>query len=288
MPHNNIHIFAPAKLNLFLHVTGKRADGYHSLQSLMVFVDVGDELELSEHDRLEFDVKGPFAAALGNPQDNLVYKAAALLAAHYKIPLRGKIILTKNLPVASGLGGGSSDAAATLQGLAKLWDLPEESGPLLQLARRLGADVPACLYKRPVWVEGAGETITVRPDMPDLHFVLVNPKIPTPTPEVFKKFRRLFSPPILFSGQRQTADELIAELKTLRNDLTDAALAVTPVIGKVLAALAATTGCLLRRLAGSGATCFGIYDSMESARAAAHTLKTRYPRWWISEADMLR
>jgi 4-diphosphocytidyl-2-C-methyl-D-erythritol kinase len=286
-----LHIFAPAKLNLFLHVTGKRADGYHTLQSLMVFADAGDDLTLSPHDRLQIDTDGPFASLLGNPEDNLVYKAATLLAAHYKIPAHGRIRLTKNLPVASGIGGGSSDAAAALKGLVRLWGLPDEPDQLLQLAQKLGADVPACLHQRPLWAEGTGEKITVLPGvlsgLPRLYFVLVNPLLPTPTPQVFRNFQRDFSAPIRIFEPQKSTDEWMDVLNACRNDLTDAAITVTPAIRDVLAALAETTGCLLHRLSGSGATCFGIYDSAESARAAAGTLKGNHKDWWIAEAGML-
>ncbi len=288
MPHNTVHLFAPAKLNLFLHITGRQADMYHTLQSLMVFVDVGDALEIAPHDTLYIDIVGPHAAPLDKPKDNLVYKAAILLAESYQVTPRGKIILTKNLPVASGIGGGSSDAAVTLKGLVKLWDLPGEPGRLLQLAQKLGADVPACLNGKPVWAEGIGEKMTALTDMPELHFVLVNPMIQTPTAQVFERFGNRFSPPIQFSGRRKTAAEWIADLKIYRNDLTDAATSVTPVIRDVLMALAETSGGLLHRLSGSGATCFGIYSSKESAHAAAHVLKTRYPDWWVTTANMLK
>jgi 4-diphosphocytidyl-2-C-methyl-D-erythritol kinase len=288
VPPSKIHIFAPAKLNLFLHITGKRADGYHTLQSLMVFTDAGDELELSPQERLEIVADGPFAAALGDPADNLAYKAAALLARHYKIPPGAKIRLTKNLPVAAGLGGGSSDAAATLKGLVKLWGLPAEPGLLMELALELGADVPACLHQKPLWAEGIGEKITALNDMPKLHFVLVNPLLPTPTAQVFKNLNTRFSPEIRFSGRRKTAHEWMADLKIYRNDLTDAAITVTPAIRDVLQALAATTGCLLHRLSGSGATCFGIYTGAEAAQSAARRLKAGYPRWWITSTALLK
>ena len=289
MPHNTLHMFAPAKLNLFLHVTGKRADGYHTLQSLVCFVDVGDHLEISPHDSLYLEAEGPFAASLGgSPRDNLIYKAAVLLAEEYKVPLRGKITLTKNLPVSSGIGGGSSDAAAALKGLAKIWRLPEDTERLQRLALKLGADVPACFYKKTAWMEGIGEKITLLHDLPDLYFVLANPLVATPTAQVFGKFNGRFSPEIQFSGRRKTIEAWLADFKMYRNDLTAAALAVTPEIQNVMSALAGTTGCLLHRLSGSGATCFGIYSSAAMATAAANQLKEKYPEWWITEASILK
>jgi len=288
MSYKPIHVFAPAKINLFLHITGKREDGYHTLQSLMGFVDVGDDLTFEPHDGLYIDVDGTFASPISNPRDNLVYKAAILLSEHYKIPPRAKIILTKNLPIASGLGGGSSDAAATLQGLAKLWILQEEPDVMAQIAQKLGADVTACLYKKLVWSEGIGEKITRLPDMPNIHFVLANPMVQTPTPEVFKHFRSRFNPPILFSGRRKTSAEWIADLKIYRNDLTDAAIAVTPEIRDVLSALGETKECLLHRLSGTGATCYGIYSTPEAANIAAHTLEEKYSEWWVVKTNMLQ
>ncbi len=278
MLHKSFHIFAPAKINLFLHITGRRADGYHMVQSLMAFADVGDGLEFSAQKNFEVEVTGPFAAALPAAADNLVYKAARLLSEEYKAPLQGKIILTKNLPIASGIGGGSADAAAALKGLVKLWNLPDEPTRLQEIAQHLGADVPACLYGGIVWAEGIGEVLTRIPDMPALHLVLVNPLIPTSTVAVFKKFSGRFSPPMKMRAMT------IADLKTCCNDLTEAALAVTPEISTVLAVLAGTENCLLHRLSGSGATCFGIYENADAAEAAAKKIKAQYPAWWAVSA----
>lgn len=278
MPLKSFHIFAPAKINLFLHITGKRADGYHTLQSLMAFADVGDDLEFFAHEDFHVEVKGPFAGALPEEKDNLIYKAARLLSEAYKTPLRGKIILTKNLPVASGIGGGSADAATALKGLARLWNLPDDR--LFDIARRLGADVPACLHGGMVWAEGIGERLTPVPDIP-LHLVLVNPLIPTATAAVFKNFPGGFSPPMRMQSMTMN------DLKKCRNDLTVAAIAVTPEISNVLTALADTEHCLLHRLSGSGATCFGIYESAEAARTTAATLKENYPAWWVVSARIV-
>ena len=288
LPHNKFRLLAPAKINLFLHITGKRADGYHLLQSLMVFVDIGDDLDFAPHDGLFLDVDGAFAGEMPQAANNLVYKAAALLAEEYKTTMRGAVLLTKNLPVASGIAGGSSDAATALRGLAKLWGLPEEQERMLRLAQELGADVPACYIGKPVWAEGIGEKVTRLQEMPPMHFVLVNPMIATPTPEVFAHFKRVFSPPIQFSGRRKTMHEWIADLKIYRNDLTEAALEVCPEIAQVLRALQETPNCHLARLSGSGATCFGMYDSPAAAIAAVNKLKQQYPRWWIAPANLVK
>lgn len=288
MINTTFSLLAPAKINLFLHITGLRDDGYHLLQSVMVFVDAADRLEFAPHDGLFIDVEGPFATELSAPHENLVYKAARLLAAEYRVQATGRITLQKNLPTASGIGGGSSDAATTLLGLSKLWGLPEEQGRLARLAQQLGADVPACLIRKPVWVEGIGEKITRLPEMPDMHFVLANPRVPTQTAAVFRNFHEKFSPPIQFSGRRKTLPEWIADMKLYRNDLTAAALGISPVIGAVLHDIADTPNCHFARLSGSGATCFGVFDTAEAAHAAVNKLLQQHPRWWVVATKLAR
>lgn len=288
MPYNTFTLTASAKLNLFLHITGKRADGYHLLQSLMVFVDIGDTLSFAPHDSLFIDVEGRFGGSLTDPQDNLIYKAARILAEEYKTQPRGKIILDKKLPVASGMAGGSADAAAALKGLSRLWGLPEEPDRLRRIAEKLGADVPACLGRKTVWAEGVGEKMTPLPGMPDMHFILVNPLIETPTAEVFKIFRDRgrYSPAIQFMGRRKTQLEWIADLKMYHNDLTDAAIQVTPEIATILQAIDETAGCHFSRLSGSGATCFGVYDNQKSAAAAVNKLRMEHPQWWTVASNI--
>jgi 4-diphosphocytidyl-2-C-methyl-D-erythritol kinase len=288
MSPKHFTLLAPAKINLFLHITGKRPDGYHLLQSVVVFANVGDRLTFSRHDSLFIDVAGPFAGDVCAPRDNLIYKAAQALGENYKIAPTGQILLEKNLPVASGMGGGSSDAATTLKGLAQLWGLPEEFDRMQKIAGTLGADVPACLMRRPVWMEGVGEKMMRLPDMPDMHMVLVNPAVATPTPEVFRQFRAKFSPPIQFIGRRKTMGEWIADLKLYRNDLTEAAIAVSPEIKTALQSIAETQGCQIARLSGSGATCFGIYETPTAAHAAVNKLRQQHPEWWITPAGLLR
>lgn len=284
MPPEAFHTFAPAKINLFLHITGKREDGYHTLQSLMTFVDVGDDLAFVPQENFEVEVKGPFAASLPQAQDNLINKAARLLSEEYKTPLQGKIILTKNLPTASGIGGGSADAAGALRGLTKLWSLPEDMARLQKLAAQLGADVPACIESKTVWVEGVGEKLTPVPHMPPLYFALVNPLVPVATAEAFKKFHGRFSQSRLFPGERGMT---VADLKTRRNDLMEAALALAPVVRDVLTGISGTEDCLLSRLSGSGATCFGLYKDLAAAQAAAEAVKSEHPDWWTAAGQSL-
>lgn len=261
-------VFAPAKINLFLHVTGKRDDGYHLLQSLMVFADAGDVLSFEKSADFELRVSGPFSGALGG--DNIVKKAAAGLAMAFDVPLSGKIVLQKNLPVAAGLGGGSSDAAAALTGLSRLWELPENPGKLNEIAASLGADVPACMVRKPLWAEGVGEKIKLT-EMKPLHLVLVNPGVPLATAEVFKKFKGPFSAPISFS----------TDFRLCRNDLTGAATALCPDIATVLDALEKTEGCFLSRMSGSGATCWGLYADAAYARRAVEHIRIGHPAWWV-------
>jgi 4-diphosphocytidyl-2-C-methyl-D-erythritol kinase len=278
MTNDGLILFAPAKINLFLHITGKRDDGYHTLQSLMAFMDIGDTLEFMMQDDFQLEVTGPFAGTLPAQNDNLIYKAARLLAAEYQVSVRGKITLTKNLPVASGIGGGSADAAAALKGLSKLWRLPEDPMRLRKIALTLGADVPACIYANTVWAEGIGDQLK-RHDMPVLHMVLVNPLVPVSTAAAFKNFNRPFSKRLVPPGDKTIT---IDDLKSYRNDLTEAAIAAAPVIKDVLAALEDTPGCLLHRLSGSGATCFGLYDSAATAGRASSALAAKYKDWWVA------
>lgn len=292
MSAKTFSLHAPAKINLFLHVTGRRDDGYHLLQSIVVFAEAGDHLTFTRHDSLFIDVEGYFADDVGDLRGNLVYKAAQALGREYRITPTGMITLQKNLPVASGIGGGSSDAATTLRGLSKLWALPEEKERLRRLGATLGADVPACLVRRPVWMEGIGEKMMAMPEMPDMHLVLVTPPVSTPTPEVFARFARRFSgrysAPIQFGGRRKTLQEWIADLRFYRNDLTDAAIEVSPDIRRALQAIESTPNCHIARLSGSGATCFGIYDNPAAAAAAVNKIRQEYPTWWVKASGLFR
>ncbi|WP_297444052.1 4-(cytidine 5'-diphospho)-2-C-methyl-D-erythritol kinase [Acidocella sp.] len=264
--------FAPAKVNLCLHVTGKRGDGYHLLDSLAVFADVCDVVRVEAAETLSLTIDGPFGAVLRAESDNLLLKAARLLA-----PTRGAALkLEKNLPVASGIGGGSADAAAALRLLADLWGLEEVD--LAPLALRLGADVPVCLASKPVRMQGIGEILLPAPSLPEFGMVLVNPGVAVPTPAVFKARTGPFSaPPALPAAWAGFAD-MIAGLAACTNDLEAPAIGVAPVIGEVLAALNALPGAALARMSGSGATCFALFESAQAARAAAAMIDR--PGWW--------
>jgi 4-diphosphocytidyl-2-C-methyl-D-erythritol kinase len=263
--------FAPAKVNLYLHVTGRRADGYHLLDSCAVFPAVGDFCSAASGGALALIVDGPFGAALAGDPDNLVLRAARLLKADGGAALR----LEKNLPVASGIGGGSADAAAALRVLARLWGVKAD---LTGLALRLGADVPVCVARRPARMGGIGEVLAPAPGLPRFGMVLVNPGVAVATPDVFRARQGGFSPPAVLPEGWADAAAMAADLAALRNDLEAPAMALRPVIGEVLAALRALPGVLLARMSGSGATCFGIFATPDEAAAAAGLVAR--PGWW--------
>lgn len=271
---------APAKLNLALHVTGQRADGYHLLDSLVVFAGVGDRITVAPAETLSLEVRGPEAAKLGAGEDNLVLRAARAFAAG-----RGAAItLDKTLPVASGIGGGSADAAAALRALSRLWGLPL---PGAEAVLALGADVPACLAGRPCRMGGIGEVLAPAPALPGMAVVLVNPRVEVPTPSVFRALARKDNPameplPPAFA----TPAALAAWLSRQRNDLEAPAVRVAPVIAGVLSAIAAT-GPLMARMSGSGATCFGLFAAADAAGRAAAEVAARHPGWWVRAAPIL-
>jgi 4-diphosphocytidyl-2-C-methyl-D-erythritol kinase len=269
---------APAKVNLYLHVTGRRDDGYHLLDSLVVFAGIGDTLGAAPAARLSLHVTGPFAAGLAGEADNLVLRAARALAAAAGVTAGARLVLDKHLPVASGVGGGSADAAAALRLLCRLWDVAPGAAELAGLAAGLGADVPACLESRAVRMGGIGERLSPAPALPSCGLVLVNPGVAVATAEVFRARRGAWSDPAALPAGWDDAAAMAADLAELRNDLEPAARALRPVIEAVLAALRATHGCLLARMSGSGATCFGLYPDAASARRALGAVSR--PGWW--------
>lgn len=256
---------AAAKINLFLHVGERRDDGYHPLQSLAVFADAGDLLEFHPSEELSLSVQGPFAGGLSGEDNNLILKAARALNA------TARIVLTKNLPVASGIGGGSADAAATLLVLGKGGD-----SRLLEIAASLGSDVPVCLLSKPAWMEGRGEILTPIAQVPRLPMLLVNPGVAVPT---FAVFRALTSRRGTAMAIPKTID--LAFLRAAGNDLEAPALAIQPVIADVLGEIDAQPGSLLVRMSGSGATCFGLFDKPERVNAAARKIAMAHPNWWV-------
>jgi 4-diphosphocytidyl-2-C-methyl-D-erythritol kinase len=273
---------APAKVNLYLHVTGRRADGYHLLDSLVAFADIADRVEVASTDRLNLEIDGPFAAALSTDADNLVLKAARLLAEAAGRDPRVRIRLTKNLPVAAGLGGGSADAAAALKALLRLWRIPRSRVALERIAEALGADVPVCLEGGVRYLSGIGERIEPAPPLPPAGLVLVNPNIALPTKRVFERFHGRFSEPARLDRAAADAIALAHALARRRNDLTEAAEAAVPEIARVLAALRQNSDCLIARMSGSGASVFALYADPPTADRAAQRLRTAAPGWWIA------
>ena len=273
---------ARAKINLALHVTGQRDDGYHEIETIVVFADHGDRLSftLSDHDRLT--LSGRFASDLSGGADNLVIKARNALRGWAE--QRGiaaapvAIDLEKNLPVASGIGGGSADAAACLRGLQRFWNINPPRDELDALALELGADVPMCLTSTPLLARGIGEDITPLEQMPDFFLVLVNPGAGVATPEVFTNLARKDNSPI--GAFRSDALDLISRLSELRNDLEPVAIGLEPVIGEVIAALQ-RSGTDLARMSGSGATCFGLYPDLARATEAAQQIRNENPAWYV-------
>ena len=318
MTHYTEH--APAKLNLYLHVTGRREDGYHTLDSLVAFADCGDTVTVAPGQGLSLSVTGPYGDQVPSGPENLVLKAAALLADRFDIAAHAHITLEKNLPVASGIGGGSADAAATLRALNKLWQLqlPDDALKLAadqigdepdarlalqtlftswrddldddkmsQLALDLGADVPVCIEGRTVYMSGIGEQLTLAPPLPKVWVVLVNPHTALSTPDVFKARTGDFSNPAPFYETPKDAQDLAHLLKARSNDLCEPAMTLSPAIGDVLKALQDQDNCLLARMSGSGATCFGLFPNPALALKANQQLAQKHPKWWVQTAQLL-
>lgn len=282
---------APAKVNLYLHVGAPGADGYHPLCSLMAFADFGDRLSTFEADVLSLDIRGPFAAGLSAGGDNLVARAAVALIGEARRPLPPiGIMLEKRLPVASGLGGGSSDAGATLRLLSDEFRFSLGDERLEALAASLGADGAACLWGRPVIAQGRGERLSPAPGLPELDIVLVNPGVPVSTAEVYRRFDAAgafgdVEPPAAPEAF-ETAAELAGWLCVQRNDLEAAAIATAPEVGSVLETLANEPEALLARVSGSGGTCFALCASDIEAESLAERLEAMAPSWWIKRCRL--
>ncbi len=276
-----------AKINLTLHITGRRDDGTHELDSLIVFAGIGDGLEITPGPRITLEIAGPFASALrAAGTDNLVVTAARALAARHGIEAGARLRLDKQLPIAAGLGGGSADAAAALHGLVDLWGLEVPAAELYALAASLGADVPVCLAGRPSFVSGIGERVVAAPALPPAWLVLANPGVPLATAAVFAARQGSFSAPMRWREPIVDLRAWIARLVACRNDLEAPALALVPEIREVLATLRDTAGCMLARMSGSGATCFGLYAVEAAASAAARRIAATRPGWWVRAAPL--
>lgn len=277
---------ARAKVNLTLQVTGRRSDGYHELESLVVFAEVGDELRFAPAPAMRLTLEGPFAAALSAEPDNLVLRAAQALSRRGGVTAGADITLVKNLPVASGIGGGSADAAAALRGLARLWGVNLPDSELQALALTLGADVPVCLRGETVLMSGIGERLEPLAALPPLWLLLVNPGVAVSTAAVFRELGGTFStvdePRLPPSGPAGLVDWL----RSHANDLEAPARRLAPAVDDVLSALDRSGDCLLARMSGSGATCFGLFESEARASAAAAGIARQHKDWWVAPARL--
>ncbi|MER8743371.1 4-(cytidine 5'-diphospho)-2-C-methyl-D-erythritol kinase [Mesorhizobium sp. M1004] len=274
---------APAKINLALHVTGKRADGYHLLESLVVFTRFGDRVEIEPADADRFSVSGRYATSVPIDDSNLVVKAREALrrqAGQQSTPPVA-IRLEKNLPIASGVGGGSSDAAAVLQGLVRTWGLDIGEAELSRIGLTLGADVPMCLAAKPLVARGVGDELSLVPDFPALALVLVNPGVAVSTPDVFNALEKRENdglPPLPRAFDFHSVRNW---LEITRNDLEPAAQAIQPPIGRALSLLN-RAGSGFSRMSGSGATCFGLFETGNVAKRAAAEIRSREPEWFVA------
>jgi len=274
---------ARAKINLTLRVLGRRADGYHDLESLVVFADLTDTLTLEPGGETTLDVSGPYAAACGKAADNLVLKAAAALSDSIEDLKGGRFMLDKQLPVAAGIGGGSADAAAALRCLARANDLSIDDARLMLAALRTGADVPVCMVSRSCIMTGVGERLSPSLSLPPLNAVLVNPGVALSTRDVFSAYA--VTPQAHALAPQAVPRTLLALIDYLGqhgNDLTQAAIARAPVVAEVLAALEALPGALLARMSGSGSTCFALFATADEAEAAATQLSAAHKDWWVA------
>lgn len=276
-----VEAFAPAKINLFLHVGEKREDGFHALESLVVFADLGDSLVFAPSRTLTLSVDGPFADRLAAESDNLVLRAARALAAEFGRSDGAAISLTKNLPVASGIGGGSADAAATLRGLARLWGLDVSWSKLRTIAATIGSDVPVCIESKASWMQGRGERVAPAGALPEMPILLVNPGIDVPTAAVFGALTTRSGTSLRNLPKLLERRDLLAFLKGTANDLEAPARKIAPVISQVLSEFSRMPGVDLWRMSGSGATCFALFDDASAAEMAATALSHSHPEWWV-------
>lgn len=287
----DITVPAYAKVNLFLRVVGRRPDGYHLIESLVAFADIHDTVGVRRARGLDLKIEGPFASDLGDPiVENLVLRAAEALRSTYAIRDGADILLTKNLPVASGIGGGSADAAAALTALCRLWNIGASAEQLAEIGLGLGADVPVCLTGSPSLMSGIGETITPFAPLPPCGILLVNSGVAVSTASVFRARTAPFSVCGTYDSNMvdnlNDAHGLAALLALHDNDLAAPASALAPEIPATLRAIEDTQGCLLARMSGSGATCFGLYANAVSAADAAAHVALDHPDWWVAPGSL--
>lgn len=294
-PGKALSIFAPAKINLFLHITGKRHDGYHLLDSLVAFADVGDQIVITPADEFSFEVSGPYAKAFdahsldaGKNSANLVVQAAWMMARLFKKPLNVKAHLVKNLPLGAGLGGGSSDAAAMLWGLMEYWALKQAPVNIAKETLALGADVPVCLSCVSTRMRGVGEILSPMQGFPEIPIVLIYPGKPASTARIFARYHNRYKEDLFMPDHFDHADQLCEFLKTTENDLYKAALDEVPEIENAINALRLQSGCMIARMSGSGSACFGLFEDKESAGLACAEIAKANPDWWVKSGFLGR
>lgn len=272
---------APAKINLALHVTGRRADGFHALDTIAVFADFGDRLNISSAPGLSMTVDGPFAHHAPADEGNLALRAARALAAKGAGDRGAKLTLRKSIPAGAGFGGGSADAASALRLLDRHWGAGASEGALAGIAATIGSDVPMCLAGKALRARGRGEVIEAIEGWPALPLVLIWPGVQVSTAAVFAGLDRRENPPLPDLKEAGTVADVAGYLEGCRNDLEAPALAIAPAIGMALERLRSTQGCLLARMSGSGSGCFGLYPTPEAAEAAARAIRVAEPAWWV-------
>jgi 4-diphosphocytidyl-2-C-methyl-D-erythritol kinase len=268
-------------VNLTLHVVGQRANGYHELHSLVCLTEFGDQIHLSPAAEFSFQVIGPYAAGIPVDESNLVVQAAKFMAQTHSKSLDCQIILEKNLPMASGIGGGSSDAAAVMRALSQYWSVPL---PNVDELITLGADIPVCMNKGLTLMQGAGEDVTQLSTAPNWGLVLVNPNVGVSTPAVFNALNSKQNPPMQNVAENCVD---IAWLSDQRNDLEPPAKAMVPEVATVVAAISEIPQCQVARMSGSGATCFGLFTDIKRANVAADHLQQAHPNWWVVATKMV-
>lgn len=280
---------APAKINLALHVTGRRPDGFHNLESLVVFAGISDELTAVAGDGDTLSITGPFAQMLSTGQSNLVMRAVTAFRDKWPdlVPHGVALKLAKNLPVAAGIGGGSADAAAALRLMASLAEAPVAFEELAMIAGQLGADVPVCLYSQTCLISGVGENVRPVSSLPDLHLLLANPLVPIATADVFRRMTERDNRALPPLPEDRRATMLALWLSDTRNDLEPAAIALVPEVGKLRDDIARTRGCVLGRMSGSGATVFGVFGTAAEAHQAAQDIRAKWPDYWVAAAPVL-
>lgn len=273
---------APAKINLFLHVTGRRADGYHLLDSLVVFASIADRLTVATNDELTLEVFGPTAEMAGPPDENLVLRAAKVLRNVTGTRAGARMSLEKQIPAGAGLGGGSSDAATALRLLNAYWRCGLDDDQLSAIGLELGADIPVCLRRRPTRMRGIGEELEDIGEFPDVPVVLIHPGGQLATKDVFARLNHRFGKADSPAPKRiRDLDTLVTWLAKTRNDLEAPAIELRPDIAAAIDAIRSQKDCIMARMSGSGAASFGLFLSPSAAQHASERLQEYHPNWWI-------